>query len=282
MGEPMKKTSCQIACWAMGAGAGLMAFIMLMVLGDWSFIQAVFGASVVTLVLGALLSWILCKPLPALGQVQAGMAEMEETHAPKETAASAAPASAAASAPVEVAPTAAPASAMPAAAPAAVEVKSGTLLQGESELAARKGSWTYQAKTEPAPKAKPAPKPKAAAKPKADPKTKAAPKEKGKAPAATAAEAKPATLKAARGGKADNLKEIKGVGPKLEAMLHGMGFYHFDQIAGWTAAELAWVDTNLEGFKGRATRDNWVEQAKILASGGETEFSKRVEDGDVY
>jgi len=283
MGEPMKKTSCQIACWAMGAGAGFVAFIMLMVLGDWSFIQAVFGASVVTLVLGALLSWILCKPLPALGQVQAGMTEVAATHTAKAETASAPAAPAAA--PAAASAATAPAAAMPAAAPAAVEVKSGTLLQGESELAARKGSWTYQAQTEPAPKAKPAPKPKAEAKPKAETKAKAAPKAKVKAadaPAATAAEAKPATLKAARGGKADNLKEIKGVGPKLEAMLHGMGFYHFDQIAAWTAAELAWVDTNLEGFKGRATRDNWVEQAKILASGGETEFSRRVEDGDVY
>jgi predicted flap endonuclease-1-like 5' DNA nuclease len=93
---------------------------------------------------------------------------------------------------------------------------------------------------------------------------------------------KPATLDAPKGGAPDNLKEIKGVGPKLEAMLHGMGFYHFDQIANWTAAEVAWVDENLEGFKGRVSRDNWVEQAKILAAGGETEFSKRVEDGDVY
>jgi predicted flap endonuclease-1-like 5' DNA nuclease len=45
---------------------------------------------------------------------------------------------------------------------------------------------------------------------------------------------------------------------------------------------VAWVDANLQGFKGRVTRDNWIAQAKILASGGETEFSKRVEDGDVY
>jgi NADH-quinone oxidoreductase subunit E len=93
---------------------------------------------------------------------------------------------------------------------------------------------------------------------------------------------KPSMLKAARGGKADDLKKIKGVGPKLEAMLHGMGFYHFDQIANWTAAEVAWVDENLEGFKGRVSRDGWVAQAKILAAGGETEFSQRVEDGDVY
>ena len=50
----------------------------------------------------------------------------------------------------------------------------------------------------------------------------------------------------------------------------------------WTADEVAWVDANLQGFKGRVSRDTWVEQAKVLASGGETEFSKRVEDGDVY
>lgn len=93
---------------------------------------------------------------------------------------------------------------------------------------------------------------------------------------------KPATLAAPKGGKADDLKQIKGVGPKMEKMLNGMGFYHFDQIAGWNADELAWVNANLKRFKGRASRDNWIEQAKTLAAGGETEFSSRVKDGDVY
>lgn len=106
--------------------------------------------------------------------------------------------------------------------------------------------------------------------------------DKGGAQDGAAEGRKPGTLSGPRGGKADNLKEIKGIGPKLETMLNGMGFYHFDQIAAWTAAEVAWVDENLTGFKGRATRDDWVGQAKILASGGETAFSKRVEDGDVY
>ncbi|MGR3271392.1 NADH-quinone oxidoreductase subunit E [Thalassococcus profundi] len=93
---------------------------------------------------------------------------------------------------------------------------------------------------------------------------------------------KPETLDAPRDGGADDLKMIKGVGPKLEKLLHKLGFFHFDQIAGWSAAELAWVDDNLEGFKGRATRDDWVGQAKVLASGGETEFAGRVKKGDVY
>ncbi len=93
---------------------------------------------------------------------------------------------------------------------------------------------------------------------------------------------KPEGLAAARDGKADDLKQIKGIGPKLEILCNSLGFYHFDQIANWTADEVAWVDENLEGFKGRVTRDTWVEQAKILAAGGATEFSKRVDKGGVY
>ena len=72
------------------------------------------------------------------------------------------------------------------------------------------------------------------------------------------------------------------MGPKLEKLCNTMGFYHFDQIAAWRADEVAWVDQNLEGFKGRVTRDEWVAQAKILAEGGETEFSKKVDEGKVY
>ncbi|WJY21671.1 NADH:ubiquinone oxidoreductase [Fontisubflavum oceani] len=92
----------------------------------------------------------------------------------------------------------------------------------------------------------------------------------------------PQGLAAAREGGADDLKKMKGVGPKLEQMLNEMGYYHFDQIAAWTADEVAWVDANLKGFKGRVSRDTWVEQAKLLAAGGETDFSKKVDEGDVY
>ena len=104
------------------------------------------------------------------------------------------------------------------------------------------------------------------------------------APEAEAVEdaVRPEALSGARDGGADDLKTIKGVGPKLEIMLNELGFYHFDQIAGWSAAEVAWVNDNLAGFKGRVSRDNWVEQARKLASGQETEFSTRVSHGDVY
>lgn len=85
---------------------------------------------------------------------------------------------------------------------------------------------------------------------------------------------KPALLAAARDGGADDLKLLKGVGPKLEGLLNGLGIFHFDQIAAWTEREVAWVNDNLS-FKGRVERDNWIEQAKTLAAGGETDFSRR-------
>jgi NADH-quinone oxidoreductase subunit E len=105
-----------------------------------------------------------------------------------------------------------------------------------------------------APEVAPAPAPAAAAAPAA-------------APAAqVAAQKRPEALAAARDGKPDDLKVIKGIGPKLEDLCHRLGFFHFEQIASWTAAEIAWVDDNLEGFKGRVTRDDWVGQAKALAA----------------
>ncbi|WP_238941369.1 hypothetical protein [Jannaschia sp. Os4] len=93
---------------------------------------------------------------------------------------------------------------------------------------------------------------------------------------------KPATLDAPRGGSADDLKRIKGVGPKMEQLCNRLGFWHYDQIASWTPEEVAWVDSNLEGFKGRVSRDNWVAQAGQLARGEDTAFSNKVDKGGVY
>jgi NADH-quinone oxidoreductase subunit E len=79
----------------------------------------------------------------------------------------------------------------------------------------------------------------------------------------------------------DDLKQLSGVGPALEKKLHAAGVTTFAQIAAWSDAEVAAMDEQM-GFRGRIARDGWVAQAKILAAGGETEFSKRVEDGEVY
>ena len=80
---------------------------------------------------------------------------------------------------------------------------------------------------------------------------------------------KPEMLSAAREGGPDDLKKIKGIGPKLEKLCNQLGVWHFDQIASWTDREVAWVDHHLEGFNGRIVRDDWVAQAKALAEGKE-------------
>jgi len=72
-------------------------------------------------------------------------------------------------------------------------------------------------------------------------------------------------LTEARGGVADDLKKISGVGPKLEGVLHENGVFHFDQIAAWDEAGIAYMDDQLS-FKGRIARDNWIEQAAALAA----------------
>ena len=92
---------------------------------------------------------------------------------------------------------------------------------------------------------------------------------------------KPLFLDAPRDGKADDLKEISGIGLKIEEVLNGLGIYHFDQISNWNEKNLKWIDEHLLVFKGRAKREKWVEQAKILAAGGETDFSKRVKNKDI-
>ena len=79
-------------------------------------------------------------------------------------------------------------------------------------------------------------------------------------PAQSAAE--PATP-----GPMDDLLRLKGVGPKIAAILNGEGITRFDQIAAWTDADLAAIDARLGNFAGRPARDNWIDQARLLASG---------------
>jgi len=85
--------------------------------------------------------------------------------------------------------------------------------------------------------------------------------------------ARPTGIAAARHGGPDDLQRISGVGPAIERTLHGLGFYHFDQIAGWTAGEVAWVGQHLN-FPGRIEREEWVAQARLLAAGDEAAFAR--------
>lgn len=85
---------------------------------------------------------------------------------------------------------------------------------------------------------------------------------------------------AGRGPQRDDLKRIRGVGVLLETKLNAMGITSYEQIANWSPAEIDRVKEVLD-VTGRIERENWIEQARILASGGQTEFSRRIDRGAI-
>ncbi len=78
----------------------------------------------------------------------------------------------------------------------------------------------------------------------------------------------------------DDLKRVRGIGVLIEKKLNSLGVSSYDQIANWTADDIAHISEVLN-FRGRIERENWVEQARILSAGGQTEFSRRFDRGDI-
>jgi len=73
----------------------------------------------------------------------------------------------------------------------------------------------------------------------------------------------------------DDLTRIKGVGPKLVTLLNSLGVTSYEQIAGWSEADIDRIDAQLGAFSGRARRDAWVEQAQLLASGDKAAYEAK-------
>lgn len=76
-------------------------------------------------------------------------------------------------------------------------------------------------------------------------------------------------------GEGDDLRQIKGVGPKLVALLHSLGVTRFAEIAGWSEADIDRIDAQLGTFSGRIRRDSWVDQAKFLSAGDTAGFEAK-------
>ncbi len=253
------KLRCLAGCWAVGGLIGLVAMVLLFMLGGFSSAQAIFTGGLLAIAVGLLLQLTVCRSLPEASNVMipGTQSTVAGTHA-----APAAP----------VAPAQEEAHHHDVVAEAEVEEPhvEAVVEEPQQEVAADAPAEPVLAEAAPEPK------------PVVEEVAPAAVEAPVSAPAASGTVAKPQMMEGPRDGGPDDLKKIKGIGPKLEKMLNGMGIYHFDQIAGWQANELAWVDENLEGFKGRASRDSWVGQAQTLAGGGETAFSEKVDKGDVY
>ena len=81
------------------------------------------------------------------------------------------------------------------------------------------------------------------------------------------AEPQTQTRPASESAAADDLSKLKGVGPKLVALLATLGVTRYAQIAAWTEEDIDHLDAQLGNFKGRIRRDSWVEQAKLLSAG---------------
>jgi predicted flap endonuclease-1-like 5' DNA nuclease len=80
-------------------------------------------------------------------------------------------------------------------------------------------------------------------------------------------------------GEVEDLKRIRGIGVLIEKKLNSLGITTYEQIANWTRGDIDRISDVLD-FKGRIERENWIEQARILASGGQTEFSRRADRGE--
>lgn len=301
MPDKQNSFECSTICWGVAAVVAVVLMLILWTLAGAGGFQAFLTGIVIGLLLGFGLNYFICgsqtpagdlaaKEKPAQGTGPAAEdVNAEPAGGAAEVPTTAATATAEAESPVaEVAAPAVAATASTAASTSTTPTQFAGLkpsqpLAGEAELAQRKGSWKYEAPAQAAPeKAKAAPAKKTA---EAKPAAKKAPAKKpaaaasSKAPAKAkrapvAADGKPELFTAAPAEGADNLKLISGVGPKLEQTLNDLGIFTFSQVAGWRKKEIAWVDERLR-FKGRIERDDWMSQAKILAKGGETEFSKR-------
>ena len=160
------------------------------------------------------------------------------------------------------------------------EASSAETFSADDGLLEKAGEPVRPAETTPEPPVRAAPTPVPAATPPA-PKPAVAPPAPAPKPVVTAAETEAAPAPSGKPnippavGEPDNLRLIKGVGPKLNTLLNNLGVTRFDQIAEWKEAEIIEVDQYLDTFSGRITRDAWIDQAKFLAKDDIAGFEKK-------
>lgn len=72
----------------------------------------------------------------------------------------------------------------------------------------------------------------------------------------------------------DDLLRIRGIDDETSRALNNAGFSRYDQLAQLSPAGVAGLD-GVVGSPARISREGWIEQASILATGQETHYSKR-------
>ena len=90
---------------------------------------------------------------------------------------------------------------------------------------------------------------------------------------------RPSSIDKPTNSEIDDLKEVSGIGLKIEEVLNSLGIYHFKQISEWSPENIEWIENYLS-IKRRVKKEDWIGQATLLASGGFTDFSKKVQRGE--
>lgn len=224
----MPGSDCKRSCWISAAIGGVIVLLFKSGAGDMHWLAGLFIGLIAFLMLGGVLNWLLC---------QGQQAPFE----PRVVAAPAAPAPERAGLDAEAA---ARMPIMAGAMPQAVAAAQASVSEGKSAPEPRKAE--KKSKAEKAAK-------------------KAAKAEKPGKDKSGKKKAK-ALLDAPRGGQADDLKEIKGVGPKIEVWLNDNGIWHFDQIAAWDGKDVAAYMDRMGRMGTRIESDEWVAQAKAMAA----------------
>lgn len=232
----MAGTDCKRSCWISAAIGGVIVLLFKSGIGDMHWISGAFIGLITFLMLGGLLNWLLCEgqqaPFePRIAAVPAVPTPVRKVADLGDRAQM--PIMAGAVPQAVAAPHVADVVALPEASPRKAEKKT------KAEKAAKKA-----AKAEKNGKDKPA-------------KDKSGKKKSAKA-----------LLEGPRAGQADDLKVIKGVGPKIEVWLNENAIWHFDQIAGWDARDVAAYMDRMGRMGTRIESDEWVAQARALAAAG--------------
>lgn len=259
MAQSNSGSKCSKMCQAAGIVVGVVAFFILKGPQHWGFVTSLIGGVALGVIAYYALIYFVCSreiSQSDTAEVAVSPAQMQRPQTAEANTEET----------VEVSETA----------PPEPLVKPSTLLKGEEELSAAKGEWRYD--PEPAPIE---PKPKKATSAKKSPAKSKSAKSlpvaeiDDEAVEAAGTGKKPRGLKAPRKGQADDLKLIEGVGPVLETLCNNMGIFHYDQIAKWGPAEIAYMNQNLPRFRGRVSRDKWVAQARLIGEVGIEAFLER-------
>ena len=288
----MPNSECTRNCWIAGAVLGLFVWLLTSGVGQMRWFEGLFLAIIGAILMAAFLVWALCKGRGADADHGADRHRARASAAGSGTQGTTVSGGGATAAPKAISTpsggreadgrTGAATRTAPSSSVGSNDPSARTSFQASARLEQTvvdtTGPTGKTAKTPDAVRTDPAPRSNADdGVPVLPTPPKPAPKKQPAAEAAETSGGHPSQV----GGARDDLKQIRGVGPKLEGLLHDHGVTRFAQIAAWTDADIDQFADKIGSMGGRVRSDDWVSQARTLTAGGTTEISGRVDRDDL-